>query len=398
MIGKLTAGILLVGVLCLAGSAAEESAGTELPGDATGRHHDAMLEAHTAPVWNAAHTRLVVISLAGFQGEKPGHTSFSTEDRLDDPLVELFRQRGVPEQQILYLKDSKATTAEVEDRVPAFLAQSKPEEILIFYYSSHGGYDPKTGAHTYTTFDGSIPIGWFVGKIEKHFLGTAAMIFSDCCYSGGMVNLVKDLPPGRTAFGALSTTGSHNVGYSGWRFTDVLMRAWKGDRAMDADHSGTIDFGELCGFAERYMAFVAEGKPLHALNGSFPPDLVLAKTALRSKDGVGRLIEARDGKDWFKGEVVDVKNDPAGTQRFLIHFTDKNRYARLLWVGKSEVRTYEFHRFSAGAKVEIRDPSGAWVPGNVIGSFENMHECHYAGKTAFSDEWIPPGRIRKPTR
>ena len=83
------------------------------------------------------------------------------EDRLDDPLVELFRQRGVPEQQILYLKDSKATTAEVEDRVPAFLAQSKPEEILIFYYSSHGGYDPKTGAHTYTTFDGSIPIGWF---------------------------------------------------------------------------------------------------------------------------------------------------------------------------------------------------------------------------------------------
>jgi len=352
---------------------------------------------NAALVWNAANTRLVVISLAGFKGEKPGHTSFSTADRLDDPLVELFRQRGVPEQQILYLKDSNATTAEVEARFPAFLEHSKPEEILIFYFSSHGGYNPKTGAHTYTTFDGSIPIGWFMGKIEKNFLGSAAMIFSDCCYSGGMVNLVKCLPPGRTAFGALSTTGSQNVAYSGWRFTDLLMRAWKGDRAMDEDHSCTIDFGELCRFAERYMAFVAEGRPLYTFTGNFPRDLVLAKTSLKSKDGAGRFLEAKDGTDWFKGEVVDVKTDPSGASQFLIHFTDKRRYARFLWVGEPELRPFKFPRFSVGTRVEIRDPSGKWVPGNVISSFEQLHECHYAGKSPLLDEWISPSRIKIPS-
>ena len=63
--------------------------------------------------WRAAHTRVVVVSLAGFQGEKKGHTSFSTSDRLDDPLVGLLLQRGVPETHVLYLKDDDATTAAV---------------------------------------------------------------------------------------------------------------------------------------------------------------------------------------------------------------------------------------------------------------------------------------------
>ena len=90
-----------------------------------------------APRWSPENTRLVVISLARFAGEKDGATSFSIPDRLDDPLMELFKDRGVPEEQILYLKDDEATKAAITMQFPAFLAESTEDETLIFYYSSH---------------------------------------------------------------------------------------------------------------------------------------------------------------------------------------------------------------------------------------------------------------------
>ena len=350
-----------------------------------------------APVWKAKNTRVVVVSLAGFQGEKAGQTSFSTSDRLDDPLIGKFMKIGVPEDNILYLKDNNATTKTVTELLPAFLADSKEDETLIFYYSSHGGYDPVKGGHTFTTFDGSMSIGWFVGKIEKEFKGPRAMLFSDCCFSGGLVDLVKARPAGRTSIGALSTTGSHNLGYSGWRFTDLLIRAWQGDVAMDADESGSVEFLELCVFAESYMAFVAEGKPLYAVTGNFPPGLVLAKVDREAKEGIGFRVEAKEGDTWYKAEIVDLEtNDDGEPKRLQVHFTDKNRYDKVMWLAPEKIREFTFTEYEKGTEVEIRDATGKWVPGTVIDSFESMHECHYEGKSTAYDEWMSPSRIRKP--
>ena len=347
------------------------------------------------PEWSPENTRIVVISLARFAGEKDGATSFSIPDRLDDPLVELFKERGVPEEQILYLKDDEATKAAITERLPAFLGRSRKEETLLFYYSSHGGYDPETGAHTFGAFDGSMSIGWFVGNIEARFEGTQAMLFSDCCFSGGLVQLAETRTKTHISFGALSTTGSCNLGYSGWRFTDLLMRAWSGDVAMDFDDSGTVTFAELCVFAERYMAFVAEGKPLYASTGSFDSGLVLSKTDRPAKEGIGLLLEAREGESWFKAEVVDVKpGTRSAPARFRVHFTDKSRYSKRAWVSADDLREYEYATYKIGARVEIRNADGEWLPGTVIDAFKNMHECRYDGKSALYNEWMSPSRIR----
>ncbi len=347
-----------------------------------------------ASEWSPEKTRLVVISLARFAGEKDGATSFSIPDRLDDPLVALFIERGVPEDQILYLKDEEATKEAVMEKFPAFLNESTPDETLIFYYSSHGGYDPETGAHTFSTYDGKIPIGWFVGNIEGRFEGTEAMLFSDCCFSGGLVELAKVRTETPIGFGALSTTGSANLGYSGWRFTDVLMRAWSGDVAMDFDESGAVSFAELCVFAERYMAFVAEGKPLYASTGDFDGELVLSKTDRPAKEGIGGLIEAREGDKWYKAEIVDVKLRGDETSQVRVHFTDKNRYAKRAWVTLDDIREYEYPTYEKGEEVEIRNADGKWLPGTVIDVFENMHECSYEGKSVLYNEWMSPARIR----
>lgn len=352
-------------------------------------------EKTAVPRWSPKNTRLVVISLARFAGERDGATSFSISDRLDDPLVDQFIDLGVPEDQVLYLKDDEATKEAITKQFPAFLGESTKSETLIFYYSSHGGYDPKTGGHTFSAFDGSMPIGWFVGKIEARFAGRQAMLFSDCCFSGGLVELAKVRTKTPISFGALSTTGSCNLGYSGWRFTDVLIRAWRGDVAMDVDASGDVSFLELCVFAERYMAFVAEGKPLYASTGRFDSELVLADTDRPAKEGVGMLVEAREGKSWYKAEIIDVRfNKRDEPSELRVHFTDKSRYSKRAWVSPDDIREYEYRTYEVGTRVHIRNADGEWLPGRVIDTFEHMHECSYEGKTELYNEWMSPSRIR----
>ncbi|MBL9114313.1 MAG: caspase family protein [Verrucomicrobiaceae bacterium] len=342
--------------------------------------------------WSPAKTRVIVISLAAFAGETPGNTSFSTSDRLDDPLVGQFLSLGVPLDNMLYLKDSRATKNTITKVVPYFLGLSQEDEMLIFYYSSHGGYDPKTGTHTYSAFDGSISIDWFVKSIESKFKGKQVMLFSDCCFSGGMVDLAKSRGESGTidiSYGALSTTGSCNVGYSGWRFTDLLRRAWSGDVAMDFDEDRSISFQELCIFAEYYMAFVAEGKPLHVTTGSFPWDLALSKVRRPANKNIGKRLLARDGNSWYKAEIVDTKGD-----QIRVHFTDKSRYAKYSWMTWDDVKALEYAIYKPGTRVLIKNGEGRWVPGTVLERFQNMHECRYDGRNSRYDEWISPSRIK----
>jgi len=348
------------------------------------------------PHWIPENTRLVVFSMAMFEGETPGNTSFTTWDRLDDPLVKLLIKRGVREDQILYLKDGEATKATITESFPLFLDESTGEETLICYFSSHGGYNPKTGEHTFYTFNGPIPIEWLINKIETHFHGSQAMLFSDCCYSGGFVDMIESRTDSHISFGALSTTGACNLAYSGWRFNDLLIRAWSGDVAMDADASHSVSFSELCTFAESYMAFVAEGKPLYATTGTFNDELVLSKTDRPAKEGIGNLVEAKNGDQWDKAEVVDVEaNENDEPSKMRVHFTDKRLYSKRAWVPVSQVREYKYPTYRVGAKVEIQNADEEWLPGRVIDAFQNMHECSYDGKSERYNEWMSPERIRK---
>src|SRR5258708_6403185 len=67
-----------------------------------------VLRAADEAAWQPAKTRVFIVSLAQFQGNRLH--SFSPDERLDDRFVELFKQRGVPASQILFLKDQQATS------------------------------------------------------------------------------------------------------------------------------------------------------------------------------------------------------------------------------------------------------------------------------------------------
>ncbi len=345
--------------------------------------------AQATPAWDPANTRVFVVCLAWFKGESPEHSSFTLEDRNDGALVGLFESRGVPAKNITFLEDAAATTAGVRAALTAALAASKPGETLIFYYGSHGGYDPKAEAWRFSTFDGSIPMTWARETIDAEFRGARALLLSDSCYSGGLVALAEK-PSARVAYAAISSTYRHNVAWSAWRFIDALMRGFGGSNVVDADADGYVTLGELGRFTERHMAFVAEGKPELFMSPGFSKETRIASVSKPKKDErIGRYVKAEWHGAWYKAEVED-----ADGARVKVHYTSYDHKSDE-WLGPERVKEPDAPRFAPGDKVEAQaSGSKKWYPAKVLERWEAMHLVHWDGYSSAYDEWMGPSRIR----
>lgn len=203
------------------------------------------LQAGDDAVWHPARTRVCIVSVAQFQSGRLH--SFTPSDRLDGRLVELLKERGVPASQILFLKDERAATHIVQSEFTSFLRKSRPDELLIFLFSSHGGYDSKTDTYTFYTYDDELPFTWALDAIERDFQRKHALLFTDCCCSGGIVELAatRKAP---IAYACLSSTSGHQTAWSGWRFIQCLNRALAGDPVVDLNSDGQIVLDELAGY------------------------------------------------------------------------------------------------------------------------------------------------------
>ncbi|MFO0614755.1 MAG: agenet domain-containing protein [Polyangiaceae bacterium] len=339
--------------------------------------------------WQPSATRLFIACLAQFEGEKEeGRSSFSTEDRLDGAFANQLAARGVPADRSTVLLDDRATSSGVEEALRRSLDASQPNETLVFYFGSHGGYDAQTGRHTFSTFDGSLPMEWAVDEIEARFKGSRALLFADSCYSGGLVEIVTSKPR-RVAYAALASTSAHELAYSAWRFIDVLMRAFSGDPLMDEDRDGRVEFLEASRFVEHHMAFIAEGKPMYATTGGLD-ELVLANAARPhpSDPRVGRYVEVEWHDRWYKAEIQAVRGAEA-----LVHYTSNALHESDEWVPPERIRELAFARYAPGAKVDV-EYDGRWYPSTVLGSFENLHHIHYDAYSESWDEWVGPSRLR----
>ncbi|MFO0548955.1 MAG: caspase family protein [Polyangiaceae bacterium] len=345
----------------------------------------------SVPEWQPGSTRAFIVCLAGFEGEAPGHTSFTTSDRNDTAFAELLARRGVPRDRTTVLLDGAATTESVRAALERTLAESRPDETLLFYFGSHGGYDAKTGAHSFSTFDGSLPMEWAIDAIEASFKGDRAMLFSDSCYSGGLVELVQQRGH-RVSYAVLSSAGSHDVAWSGWRFIDVLIRGLEGQSMLDLDQDGQILWSELTTYAEHHMAFVASGKPAFTRVGAAMPDFVLTRGVPKKTDPrVGLYREALIDGSWERVEILAVDRE-----RLFVHPTSGVTHEADAWVHASSLREVTPPRYAKGAAVEVEYDS-KWFPATVLDSFDELTFAHYEGYSSAWDEWFSPDEIRPRT-
>jgi hypothetical protein len=135
--------------------------------------------------WNPKRTWVFFVGLLEWK-DKETFASFPQENRRDEVLLDVFRQRGVPENQIVYLKDSAATTSKVQSSFENFLTKPKPGDWVFFYYAGHGYKDENYKETFLAVFDADDKNTWNVKSlpdtIDKFFKGANALIMLDNCF------------------------------------------------------------------------------------------------------------------------------------------------------------------------------------------------------------------------
>src|SRR5260370_19161716 len=149
--------------------------------------------------------------------------SFPQKNRRDAQLVDYFRQQGVPEQQIVFLKDAQATSRQVRNLFPAFLSRARPGDLLFVYYTGHGYKSDDASTTFFATYDAGDNVdGWstdsIVRNIEKYFKGSRALLTADTCYSGSLAEQVRKLSQ-RVSYAALTSSSASRESTGNWTFT-----------------------------------------------------------------------------------------------------------------------------------------------------------------------------------
>ncbi len=376
------------------------------PGAAVSPHRDEENQRSSAKqaasVWLPEKTRAFVVCLGRFQGEPEGQSTWSISERNDPAFVELLRTRGVPREQLVHLADQAATSEAIQTQLAAALAQSKPDETLLIYVGSHGSYKAKTDAHGFSSFDGHLPVETILAPLESSFRGANVLLFSDTCYSGGFVEKAEQSVKRRSgqgfAYGAVSSTGAHQVAWSGWRFVDLLIRAFSGNPVVDEDADGAVSLSDLARYASRHMAFIAEGRSISLISPGLSPAFALAKAARKSHPRVGERLEVEwpappkgssERGSFYAAEVIEAR----GTE-LKVHYTANLKTESDEWVSLERTRPFRPAQYEDGAAVMVKSSSKKWYPARVKGRFESLHLCSYDGWSEAYDEWFGPSRIR----
>jgi hypothetical protein len=337
--------------------------------------------------WQPEKTWVFLVDVLLYQGDEEKDIPRSWLEIPASAVMDQFRTIGVPNEQMMLLQRTAATAANVDRQLGLFLRRTRPGDMLVFYFSGHGG------RNTLSMHDRKVPKAGLIHVIETHFRGDRAMLFIDTCYSGGVVELAA-AQRGRISYAALSSTFSQQSASSGCRFLQCMLRGFAGNPVVDLDRDGHVTFNELCRYSERYMAFAAEGKPIFVTTGQFDSQFRLAKSTGRLAPRVGELVERNDKGQWHKAEILE--NSAKGLK---IHYTRNTRPDKDEIVSADVLRVPLFDKFRVGQTVQVLSGvDDKWHSARVLDTFENLHLCRCNDLPPTNDEWYGPSRIRASSR
>jgi len=144
----------------------------------------------------------VVIGIADYQGTDSD--LWHPDEDAKEMNTELTRQRGYPKSNVKLLTNGRATAAAIVSAVNWLVANEKPGDEVVFFYSGHGyrapdadGWDSDIESDGYdemiVTYDFyGLPDGWFMQKFAAIESTKFALMFGSC-FSGGMFDDNDDL-------------------------------------------------------------------------------------------------------------------------------------------------------------------------------------------------------------
>lgn len=208
------------------------------------------------------------------QWKDPRIPAFPSENRQDFAFEQALIIRGIPEENIELLLDEKATWSGIKNAFRRVGERAQEGDTLLFYYAGHGKdsakgvrfaeYDAKLG--------GGFPLPVLGELITQTFRGEKILLFADCCFSGGLVDLAEELQS--QGFRSAAVTSAPNCAPSGptWAYTMALIEAFRAKRSVDRDLDHRIRLKEVQQEVHdvlKYTAFQESGFGFKGLDPNF---------------------------------------------------------------------------------------------------------------------------------
>ncbi len=218
--------------------------------------------------------RGVFVGIADYPGED-GDLAHCDEDAWE--LAEIFeKEYDADPADLVTLTNGQATVMAVEDAIRSQVAQMQPEDLLVIFYTGHGGQRNRISPdvidldgtdETLSLVDGAVSDNRLANILDD--APGRVLVVLDSCYAGGFR---KDLAGRQGVFG-LYACGQDELAYvaeehqaSGY-LSMFLIDALTTDRNIaDADGNQSLSAGELCEYvrARHYPNGDVPGKRSHS--------------------------------------------------------------------------------------------------------------------------------------
>ena len=343
--------------------------------------------------WQPAKTWVFVVGVLGWK-HSDMYGSFPVKNRRDNTLIDFFRQKGVPEAQIVYLQDRQATQARIDRSFSDLLAKLKPDDLLVVYYAGHGTKSDDGNDVFLASYDaGDDEVeGWSInsvpGKINASKCRRALWLI-DCCYSGQAGLAIAKQSKG-AEFACVTSSAASESSTEHWTFTEALLDALRGVSYVDLNHDGTVTLAEFAAHVEADMNAAEEQRSTFEHTKGFDPEMAIATAKPLSNPRIGERAKARDSNgDFYACRIIDARD-----LKFRIHFIGYENDEDL-WVGPEDLEPIKQANYAQGTKVEVLWKKH-WYAATVLQVKGGAHLIHYTDYDSKWDEWVPSRRIRAP--
>ncbi len=343
--------------------------------------------------WQPQKTWVFVVGVLSWKHSET-FGSFPVKNRRDNMLVEFFQQSGVPESQIVYLKDKQATQQRIDSAFTEQLQKLRPDDLFIVYYAGHGSKSDDGNDVYLASYDaGDDDVdGWSVNSIPGKINGSKCsrvLWLIDCCYSGqaGLAITKQSKGP---AYAAVTSSAASESSTEHWTFTEALLDAFRGVSYVDLNHDGSVTLAEFAAHVEADMNAAEEQRSTFAHTKGFDADMVLAAAKPLANPRIGERAKARDSNgDWYACRIIEARGE-----KLKIHFIGYEDDEDL-WVAPEDLQTIKPVRYATGTKVEVLWKKH-WYAATVLQAKDGVHLIHYTDYESKWDEWVPSRRIREP--
>ena len=327
----------------------------------------------------------IVVGLLDWQS--PDLSSFSAEGRQDVEFYSALLALGVPETNMVKLIDAEATLARIRQEL-SNLAQNAPyDSTFIFYFTGHGArrragtcftnHDVQTNDLPNTCFQ----LTELNQLLDENLFAKNVMLFADCCYSGAMGTVARNLHRAGKNVLAVASVVRTNASTGNWTFTQTLVGCFRGEPIHDRNGDGTITVAELTREIREVMRARDGQLSAHKLLG-YPANYGIKSAHGRVRGAwsgnfkVRQYVKTSEGN----GRIMAINGD-----KFTVRFLTYNSYEDKE-IDKSDINRLRFRTHSVLSRVDVRS-DGRVYPGRVTRVKYGFHKIRYDNYDSYYDEW-----------